>query len=35
MTILITLAIVIVTLGAIEIATRIQEGRNIHPEPRD
>jgi hypothetical protein len=35
MTILITLAIIIVALGAVEIATQIQESRNVHPDPRD
>lgn len=35
MTILITLAIFIVALVALEISTQIRENRTIHPEPRD
>lgn len=35
MYILIMLAIFIAALGALEISTRIQESRNIHPDPRD
>ena len=35
MYILIMLAIFIAALGAMEIVARIQESRNIHPDPRD